>query len=195
MQLSILLPRSVVLLFCTGKCSYSNLYIQKRCYIKLIISRNNGFAISTPSDEQYKGDGIAGRGAGYGIPAIRVDGTDVFAVYNATKIAREYVLKHNKPIIFEAMAYRIGHHSTSDDSTAYRPAEDLEVWNTVESPITKLKNYLNIRGWWNEDEENNFVKQTRKQILSQINLSEKKLKPDWREMFSDVYYEMPQNLK
>lgn len=119
----------------------------------------------------------------------------MFAVYNATKIARDYVLKHNQPIIFEAMAYRIGHHSTSDDSTAYRPAEDLEVWNTVESPITKLKNYLNNRGWWNEDEENNFVKQTRKQILSQINLSEKKLKPDWREMFSDVYYEMPNNLK
>lgn len=69
-------------------------------------SRNNGYAISTPSREQYKGDGIAGRGPGYGIPSIRVDGTDVFAVYNATKLAREYVLKNNKPIIFEAMAYR-----------------------------------------------------------------------------------------
>ncbi|KAJ6634129.1 2-oxoisovalerate dehydrogenase subunit alpha, mitochondrial [Pseudolycoriella hygida] len=161
----------------------------------ILFCRNNGFAISTPSDEQYKGDGIAGRGVGYGIPAIRVDGTDIFAVYNATKIARDYVLKDNKPIVFEAMAYRIGHHSTSDDSTAYRPAEDLEVWNTVESPITKLKNYLNNRGWWNEDEENDFVKQTRKQILSQISLSEKKLKPNWREMFTDVYCEMPRNIK
>lgn len=134
-------------------------------------------------------------GAGYGISSIRVDGTDIFAVYNATKIARDYVLKNNKPIIFEAMAYRIGHHSTSDDSTAYRPAEDLEVWNTVESPITKVKNYLTNKGWWNEEEENDYVKRTRKEILSQISLSEKKLKPNWREMFSDVYHEMPVSLK
>lgn len=161
----------------------------------MVSSRNNGYAISTPSSEQYKGDGIAGRGPGYGIPSIRVDGTDVFAVYNATRLAREYVLKHNRPIIFEAMAYRVGHHSTSDDSSAYRPSEELEVWNTVESPINKLKNHLVVKGWWNEQEESDYVKQIRKQVLSQIALSEKKLKPDWREMFHDVYYEMPKDLK
>lgn len=72
----------------------------------ILFCRNNGYAISTPSTEQYRGDGIAGRAAGYGIPAIRVDGTDVFAVYNAMRVAREYVLEHNKPIVFEAMAYR-----------------------------------------------------------------------------------------
>lgn len=72
----------------------------------ILFCRNNGYAISTPSTEQYRGDGIAGRAAGYGIPAIRVDGTDVFAVYNAMRVAREYVLKHNAPVVFEAMAYR-----------------------------------------------------------------------------------------
>lgn len=71
-----------------------------------VCSRNNGFAISTPSKEQYKGDGIAGRGPAYGIATIRVDGTDTFAVYNGTKLAREYALKNNKPVILEAMAYR-----------------------------------------------------------------------------------------
>jgi 2-oxoisovalerate dehydrogenase E1 component alpha subunit len=101
----------------------------------IFFCRNNGFAISTPSHEQYKGDGIAGRaGSGYGMASIRVseikksdyeqdcvtkcyltnlffvcwqvDGTDILAVYNATKLAREYVLKNNKPIVLEAMAYR-----------------------------------------------------------------------------------------
>lgn len=161
----------------------------------ILFCRNNGFAISTPSSEQYKGDGIAGRGAGYGIASLRVDGTDVFAVYNATKTAREYVLKHNKPIILEAMAYRIGHHSTSDDSTAYRPASDLEVWNTVEHPLSKLKNYMRARGWFNEEVESEYVKSVRKEVLTQITKSEKKLKPNWREMFKDVYEEMPNNLK
>ena len=52
-------------------------------------SRNNGYAISTPAAEQYRGDGIAVRGPSYGIATIRVDGNDVFAVYNATKKARE----------------------------------------------------------------------------------------------------------
>lgn len=158
-------------------------------------SRNNGFAISTPSSEQYKGDGIAGRGpTGYGIPAIRVDGTDVFAVHNATKEARNYAMKHNKPVIIEAMAYRVGHHSTSDDSTAYRSAEEIEVWQNSEHPISKLQNYMQKKGWWNEEEESGYVKSVRKQVLSQISVSEKKPKADWRELFRDVYDEMPKHL-
>lgn len=161
----------------------------------ILFCRNNGFAISTPSKEQYRGDGIAGRAAGYGIAAIRCDGTDIFAVYNATKLAREYALKHNKPVVMEAMQYRIGHHSTSDDSTAYRPAEELEIWNTVEHPISKLKNYMKNQGWFSEEDEEKNVKAVRKQVLAQLNQSEKIPKPDWREAFQDVYHEMPRHLK
>ena len=51
----------------------------------LFFCRNNGYAISTSSSEQYRGDGIVSRAQGYGIPGIRVDGNDVFAVYNAGK--------------------------------------------------------------------------------------------------------------
>lgn len=161
-----------------------------------LYSRNNGFAISTPSSEQYRGDGIAGRGpSAYGISSIRVDGTDILAVYNATKIAREFVLKNNQPCIIEAMAYRVGHHSTSDDSTAYRAADELDVWQNDENPIGKLRNYLLKRGWWNEQEENDYIKKIRKQILTQISVSEKKLKPHWKEMFGDVYADMPTHLK
>lgn len=161
----------------------------------IFFSRNNAFAISTPSTEQYKGDGIAGRGpTGYGIASIRVDGTDVFAVHNATKKARAYAMKNNKPVIIEAMAYRIGHHSTSDDSTAYRSAAEIEVWQNSEHPITKLKNYIQNKGWWNEQEEHEFADSIRKQILTQISISEKKPKADWRELFQDVYEKMPKHL-
>ncbi|KAI8045799.1 2-oxoisovalerate dehydrogenase subunit alpha, mitochondrial [Drosophila gunungcola] len=161
----------------------------------ILFCRNNGFAISTPSNEQYRGDGIAGRGPmGYGIATIRVDGTDVFAVYNAMKAAREYVLKENKPLVFEALAYRVGHHSTSDDSTAYRSAEEIEVWNSVEHPISKLKRYMVHKGWFDETEETEFIKDVRKKVLKQIAASEKKLKPNWREMFEGVYAEMPEHL-
>lgn len=93
------------------------------------------------------------------------------------------------------MAYRVGHHSTSDDSTAYRSADEIETWQNAENPIEKLQNYMRKRGWWNEQEEQDYVKKLRKQVLTQISLSEKKAKPDWREMFNDVYAELPQHLK
>ena len=79
----------------------STLYCTLTCF-----SRNNGFAISTPTPEQYRGDGIASRGLGYGIPSIRVNGNDVFAMYNAVKAARELSLGQMRPVLVEAMTYR-----------------------------------------------------------------------------------------
>lgn len=70
------------------------------------LSRNNGYAISTPTSEQYRGDGVAARGPAYGIATIRVDGNDVFAVYNATKAARHITVTENRPVLIEAMTYR-----------------------------------------------------------------------------------------
>ena len=91
MQPLILQPRWIV------QSSFSGKYIQKNIdenkfresKRNISSSRNNGYAISTPAAEQYRGDGIAVRGPSYGIATIRVDGNDVFAVYNATKKARE----------------------------------------------------------------------------------------------------------
>ncbi|KAI8481032.1 hypothetical protein Bbelb_411980 [Branchiostoma belcheri] len=103
----------------------------------LFFCRNNGYAISTPTSEQYRGDGVASRAAGYGISAIRVDGNDVFAVYNVTKAAREVCIKESKPVLIEAMTYRIGDHSTSDDSTTYRTSDEVHQFKR-DSPITRL---------------------------------------------------------
>jgi 2-oxoisovalerate dehydrogenase E1 component alpha subunit len=72
----------------------------------LFIARNNGFAISTPSTEQYYGDGIAARGPGYGIDTVRVDGNDVIAVYNAVKEAKKRCLESGRAVLIEAMTYR-----------------------------------------------------------------------------------------
>ena len=77
--------------------------------------------------EQYRGDGIAVRGPAYGMSTIRVDGNDVLAVYNAVKEAREMAITENKPVLIEAMTYRIGHHSTSDDSSAYRSVDEVKL--------------------------------------------------------------------
>ena len=72
------------------------------------------------------GNTISGSGVIILYPVyIRVDGNDVLAVYNATKAAREIAASENKPVLIEAMTYRIGHHSTSDDSSAYRSVDEV----------------------------------------------------------------------
>uniref|UniRef100_A0A8D0H563 2-oxoisovalerate dehydrogenase subunit alpha n=1 Tax=Sphenodon punctatus TaxID=8508 RepID=A0A8D0H563_SPHPU len=130
----------------------------------LFFCRNNGYAISTPTSEQYRGDGIAARGPGYGILSIRVDGNDVFAVYNATKEARRRAVAENQPFLIEAMTYRIGHHSTSDDSSAYRSVDEVNYWDKQDHPISRLRHYMLSRGWWDEEQEKTWRKQSRKRV-------------------------------
>merc|ERR1712168_1268192 len=67
----------------------------------IFFCRNNGYAISTPAHEQYLGDGIVCRGQAYGMASIRVDGNDVFAVYNAVRAARRVAVDENRPVFVE----------------------------------------------------------------------------------------------
>ncbi|XP_023727357.1 2-oxoisovalerate dehydrogenase subunit alpha, mitochondrial isoform X2 [Cryptotermes secundus] len=160
----------------------------------IFFCRNNGYAISTPTHEQYRGDGIAGHGPGYGITTVRVDGNDTLAVYQVTKASREYAVKENRPVLIEAMTYRLGHHSTSDDSSAYRSLAEVKEWGSLDSPISRLRQYLALKGWWDDAKERSWKEETRKMVVNSLTRAEKVLKPDWKEMFHDVYYDMPAQL-
>ena len=118
-----------------------------------LTSRNNGYAISTHVKDQYRGDGVASRGPGYGIVTIRVDGNDLFAVYNATKAAREIAVNESRPVLIEAMTYRLGHHSTSDDSTAYRSIDEMNMRERDDNPVARFRQYLVSKGWWDHEKE------------------------------------------
>merc|ERR1711890_6201 len=131
----------------------------------IFFCRNNGYAISTPSSEQYRGDGIAIRGPSYGMATIRVDGNDVFAVYNAAKEAREICIRQSRPVLIEAMTYRIGHHSTSDDSSAYRSVDEVSFWKGKDHPITRFALYLNNKGVWSDQQEKEWKNESKKQVL------------------------------
>lgn len=112
----------------------------------LFYCRNNMYAISTPIDDQYAGDGIAVRGIAYGMPTIRVDGNDLFAIYTATKQAREMIIRDKRPVLIEAISYRVGDHSTSDYSAAYRNETEMQKWTDLlakfSNPISRLEKYL-----------------------------------------------------
>ncbi|XP_045449711.1 2-oxoisovalerate dehydrogenase subunit alpha, mitochondrial [Melitaea cinxia] len=160
----------------------------------ILFCRNNGYAISTPTREQYRGDGIAARGPALGLRTVRVDGTDALAVYNVVVRARELALG-NRPVLVEAMSYRVGHHSTSDDSTAYRPLEEIQKWTQDENPIQKLRLYLESKGLWDAEAEKTYSKEARDLVVRTMQEAEKKRKPHWKEMLEDVYYDMPPHIQ
>ncbi|EOA91920.1 hypothetical protein ACJQWK_03461 [Exserohilum turcicum] len=162
----------------------------------IFICRNNGYAISTPTSDQYRGDGIASRGAGYGIATLRVDGNDIFAVRRATAEARRLALQDGgQPVLIEMMAYRVGHHSTSDDSFAYRQRVEVEDWKRRDNPITRLRKWLESRQLWDEDKEKEIRSTTRKDVLKAFEDAEKEKKPNLRHVFDGVWENLTQEQK
>lgn len=189
-------PRVVACYFGEGAASEGdfhaalNIAATRSCPV-IFICRNNGFAISTASIEQYKGDGIASRGLGYGIDTIRVDGNDIFAVREVTQAARKMALENGgRPILIEAMSYRVSHHSTSDDSYSYRAKRDVEEWMRRDNPIIRLRKWMERKGLWNEDMEREERARVRKEILQEFSTAEKLKKPPLRALFEDVYEEI-----
>ena len=152
----------------------------------IFFCRNNGYAISTPADEQYKGNGIASRGVGYGIKTIRIDGNDILAVIKAVQTARDYALKESAPVIIEAMSYRLGAHSTSDDPSGYRTKEEEAKW-AEHDPILRMKAWMINQNWWSEEQETKLFEGLREDILAAVKVAEKVLKPPVEDLISDVY--------
>ncbi|KAK9291858.1 hypothetical protein L1049_019808 [Liquidambar formosana] len=160
----------------------------------IFICRNNGWAISTPTSDQFRSDGVVVKGKAYGVRSIRVDGNDALAIYNAVHAAREMAISEHRPILIEALAYRVGHHSTSDDSTKYRPANEIEFWRTSRDPVTRFRKWIESNGWWSGEAESELRSSVRKELLHAIQFAEKVEKPSISNIFTDVYDIPPLNL-
>jgi 2-oxoisovalerate dehydrogenase E1 component alpha subunit len=90
--------------------------------------QNNQYAISVPVQLQTRASSIALRAAGYGMPGVLVDGNDVLSVYGATRAAVERARGGGGPTLIEAVTYRMEAHTTADDETRYRSADEVEAW-------------------------------------------------------------------
>ena len=156
----------------------------------IFFCRNNGYAISTPAEEQFAGDGIASRGIGYGVKTIRVDGNDVLAIYAATQKAREIALAENCPVLIEAMTYRLAAHSTSDDPTGYRSKEEEAKWQERD-PIARMATWLVSKGWLDEEANKKEVEQMRQEVLQELKRVEQVPICKVDELVTDVYAEVP----
>ena len=105
---------------------------------------NNGWAISVPVERQSRTP-LYLRGEGFGIPSLQIDGNDVLASYATTSLSLTAARSGKGPRLIEAMTYRMGAHTTSDDPTKYRDSADLAYW-TARDPISRYEIYLRTLG-------------------------------------------------
>lgn len=160
----------------------------------IFFCRNNGYAISTPASSQFASDGVAPEGPGHGIKTFRIDGNDFFAVYETVKNARQICLENNVPILIEAMTYRMGAHSTSDDPSRYREDKDVCAWDS-KCPMLRLKRYLESKKLWNSEKEEALQKKIQEEVTAAINTAKETPKPPLHSLVEDVYFDVPNNLK
>lgn len=114
----------------------------------VFLCTNNQFAISEPVTVQAKFP-IAFRAPGFGIPSLRVDGNDVLACLAATRWAIDNARKGNGPAFIEAVTYRMGPHTTSDDPTRYRDKAEVERWRSRD-PLTRIEALLRAQDEFSE---------------------------------------------
>ncbi|MDP3844545.1 MAG: 3-methyl-2-oxobutanoate dehydrogenase (2-methylpropanoyl-transferring) subunit alpha [Oxalobacteraceae bacterium] len=162
---------------------------------------NNQWAISTfQTIAGGENTTFAARGVGCGIASLRVDGNDFLAVYAASKWASERARSNLGPTLIEWVTYRAGPHSTSDDPSKYRPADDWAHF-PLGDPIARLKQHLIGIGAWSEQEHED----TQKELEAQVMAAQKEAEqygtmaggniPSAAAMFEDVYKDMPEHLR
>lgn len=136
---------------------------------------------------------FAAKALAYGIPGLRVDGNDFLAVWSATQWAAERARADKGPTLIEFFSYRVAPHSSSDDPTKYRPAEEAACW-PLGDPIKRLKQHLIQIGEWDEARDQALHTALEAEIQDAINKGEQigslgQSKPPVREMFEDVFKE------
>lgn len=160
----------------------------------IFFCRNNGYAISTPCCRQFASEGIAPKGVGYGMKTYRVDGNDYFAIHETVANARQYCLDGHGPVLIEAMTYRLGAHSTSDDPSLYRSSEEVAAWEK-KCPILRLRRYLEQKGLWDESKEKAYADSVVQSISEAIAVAKTTPKPTIDSIVEGVYFEVPPTLK
>ncbi len=161
---------------------------------------NNQWAISTfEAIAGGEGTTFAARGIGAGIASLRVDGNDFLAVHAASRWAADRARNNLGPTLIEWVTYRAGAHSTSDDPTKYRPADDWQHF-PLGDPVARLKQHLIARGEWSEDRH----AAAQKELEAEIAAAQKEAESygsladghvhSAASMFEDVYKDMPAHL-
>lgn len=160
----------------------------------IFLCRNNGYAISVPLEKQTASKTIVIKAKAYGIAGVRVDGNDILAVYEVTKQAAERARAGEGPTLIEAVTYRRGAHSSSDDPRKYRDDDEVMSW-LERDPIDRFGGFLRERGIWDDGKQAKLEEDIKAEIAEAIVYAEKLGIPPVETMFDDVYAEIPPELE
>lgn len=155
--------------------------------------QNNQWAISVSAKDQTASATFAMKADAYGFPGVRVDGNDVLAVYRVTRDAVARARKGEGPTLIEALTYRIGPHSSSDDPTKYRDPKEEDEWRRRD-PIDRFRKYLEGQGIWTKGKEAELQAKLDAEVAAAIDKAEKAGPPPINTLFEDVYQTMPPRL-
>jgi len=155
--------------------------------------RNNGWAISVPTERQTASLTFAEKADGYGLPGIRVDGNDVLAVIAVTRRAVSRAVAGLGPTMIEAITYRMGAHTTSDDPNRYRSEAEIEPWMRYD-PIQRFRDALVGRGLWDDAAEGRLVAEIDELFRAAVRQAEATPPPLLETLFDDVYAKLPWHL-
>jgi pyruvate dehydrogenase E1 component alpha subunit/2-oxoisovalerate dehydrogenase E1 component alpha subunit len=156
--------------------------------------QNNQWAISVPLERQTAAASIAIKATAYGFPGVRVDGNDILAVIVASREAAERARRGDGPTLIEAVTFRMGGHSSSDDPTRYRDAALVAEWERRD-PLTRLRAYLSASGALRPGDEEGWTQELNDEIGAAITAAEAMPPPAIETLFTDVYKDMPRALE
>lgn|SRR5574341_121392 len=159
----------------------------------VFLCQNNGWAISMPTEKQTRAETIADKAVGYGMPGVRVDGNDVFAVYQATRAAVDRARSGGGPTLVEAVTYRMGPHSSADDPGRYRDAELTESWRRRD-PIERLRRYLQRHDRWSQAMQDELEREAAAEVDRAVEAAEALPAFTAGEIFDAMFAELPPHL-
>lgn len=160
----------------------------------IFVVQNNQYAISVPVKMQTASINMAIKSKAYGIKGIKVDGNDIFAMLTAFRYAHEYARKESQAVLIEAVTYRKGAHTTSDDPTKYRTTEEEKKWD-LKDPLRRMKLFLEKKKLWSDSQEEKLVDEYNKEIDRQFMETEQTVTYPLEDAFKYTYAEMPQELR
>lgn len=160
----------------------------------VIVCQNNHWSISVPTARQTASRTIAVKGRAYGMTSVRVDGNDLLAVYKVFGDAADRARRGEGPTFIEALTYRIGAHSTSDDPTRYRTDAEVDSWKKKD-PVDRLARHLRLLGLVDDALETKLDEELAAEIGQAVNEVEAMAAPQRESLFDDVYAELPRHLR
>lgn len=160
----------------------------------VVVINNNQYAISVPRSRQSASRTLAQKAIAYGFDGVQVDGNDALAVYKACREALARAREGKGPTLIEAYTYRMGDHTTADDASRYRSAEEVAAWRKRD-PIERFRKWMEARGIWSQSYQQKVEAEVAKKVEQAVKSAESIEPPKPDDMFVYMYAQLTPRLQ